>query len=651
MLKCILIFLCFSFKSFGQNNSFEILGASDLENIFEDGQAFSPSVARIDLFGIRNEIVSAQFVIHAKSDLDNVTIIIENLTNGQHVILNNELSYNFVKTVPLKENTDISFGSSLLRKAPASFPDYLSEEKTISVKKGIYQPVWLTIHIPENTLAGAYRGTIKIKSEQGMESVPVAITVYPPEMPDVSHLKTTNWYSINKDHYDFSTKYDEQYFKLLEAFINNMADHRQNIFRVDLDAVTASMGSNNKLQFDFMNFDRCIKLFERTGRMNSIETGFIAEFAEDWFSPVIKLRDFKVYTASGKVIEMKGEEYLPRFLPVFQKHLKVKGWLGKTLFHIADEPSNFNIISYRENSAYVHKYAPLLRRMDALEATFFDDRLEVWVPKLNELNDWWDIYKKAQQNGYELWYYMAMSTNGYPNRFIDCPLIETRILHWLNYRFGLTGYLHWGYNQWADKDPYTQMGLPAYGIGSNAIVYPKKEGVVNSIRWEEERNSLSDYEYLGLLEQEVLKLRKEMGAAGSWIDPRQRSVELSSKVISTMTNFTRDPKVLYNTKKEILQEILDFNVHPRLYVQTFPFADTKAVFGPVLVEITGYAEPGSTIFVNEKDITATNVTKEGVFRIAIEITPDNNKIRFTAKKNGSSRSTEREYAVANPTGK
>lgn len=651
MLKYIIILLCFSCRTFAQNVSFEILGTSDMENVFEDGYKFSPSNTKIDLFGIRNEIVSAQFVIHSKSDLVNVSVAFENLMNNKNVISANELKYNFVKSVPLKENSDLAFGNSLLRKAPSLFPDYLSEEKTISIKKDIYQPVWLTIHIPKNALSGSYKGTIKITSGGGSEMLPVTITIFPLDMPEVSHLKTTNWYSISKDHYDFNAKYDEKYFKLLEAFIHNMAEHRQNVFRVDLDAVTASLSADKKIKFDYTNFDRCVKIFESTGKMNSIETGFIAEFVEDWFSPIIKLRDFKVRNASGKIIEMKGEEYLPQFLPAFQNHLKEKGWLNKTLFHISDEPSNFNIISYRENSAYLHKYAPALRRMEALEGTFFNDRLEVWVPKLNELNDWWDVYKKAQNDGNELWYYMAMSTNGYPNRFIDSRLIETRILHWLNYRFGLTGYLHWGYNAWAGKDPYTQMGLPAHGVGSNALVYPKKDGVINSIRWEEERNSLSDYEYLWLLEQEVTKFKKEIGPEGSWINPQQRGVELASKVISSMTTFTRDPDVLYTTKKEILQEILDFNTHPKLYVQTYPFANSKVTLGPVLVEITGYAEPGSIVFVNDKDITKTNVTKEGVFRIAIEVTPENNKIKITAKQGALSKTIEREYFVAYPTGK
>jgi hypothetical protein len=100
-------------------------------------------------------------------------------------------------------------------------------------------------------LAGEYKGTIKIRSDQGIESVPIAITVYPPEMPDTSHLKTTNWYAITKDHYDFASKYDEKYFKLLEAFINNMADitaknvTKEGVFRIAIEVTP----DNNKIKF------------------------------------------------------------------------------------------------------------------------------------------------------------------------------------------------------------------------------------------------------------------------------------------------------------------------------------------------------------------------------------------------------------------
>jgi hypothetical protein len=50
----------------------------------------------------------------------------------------------------------------------------------------------------------------------------------------------------------------------------------------------------------------------------------------------------------------------------------------------------------------------------------------------------------------------------YSNRFIDYPLLKTRLLHRLNFRHGLSGYLHWGGNYW-DTDPYqnTEVGINA----------------------------------------------------------------------------------------------------------------------------------------------------------------------------------------------
>jgi hypothetical protein len=258
----------------------------------------------------------------------------------------------------------------------------------------------------------------------------------------------------------------------------------------------------------------------------------------------------------------------------------------------------------------------------------------------------WDSFKKAQRDGNELWYYMAMTTNAYPNRFIDSPLIETRILHWLNYRFGITGYLHYGFNSWVGDDPYKDMDESQYGVGANAIVYPLKDGIVNSIRWEQERNSLSDYEYLWLLEQKAAALKKSIAPHGFWIQPEQRGVELASQVIATTTQFSHDPKVLYNTKKEILNEILDMDKLPRLYVQTTPRANSRLTYGQILIEITGWTEPGSKVIMNDKDVT---VSKEGVFRTVVALTPAITTIKVTTSRDGHSKTIERAFSVEYPT--
>ena len=139
--------------------------------------------------------------------------------------------------------------------------------------------------------------------------------------------------------------------------------------------------------------------------------------------------------------------------------------------------------------------------MDAIETPHCLDRLEVWVPKLDHYATWQEAYNDAQRRGNEMWFYTVgiFQAGAYMNKTVDVPLIQSRTLHWLNYRFGLTGYLHWGFNSWTD-DPFE---APGQHRGDGWHVYPKKGGLLDSLRWEQMRNGIQDYECLRLLEEKI----------------------------------------------------------------------------------------------------------------------------------------------------
>jgi hypothetical protein len=342
MKTTLFTLLLLSSTLFAQTPPFELFCVSDLVKVFEDGYKLPERTNAIDIFGIRGEVLSAQMVIHAQADLRDVQVIVGSLSSTElrATIPLKNISYNFVRSIPLKVNTDIARGESLLRKAPASFPDYLSDERSTSLKKDQYQSIWLTIQIPKDALPGSYSGNIKVLTEQGSQSADIRLSVYPLTMPEKSNLYTTNWYQMNNKYHDFQKPFDEKFFKLIEVYAKNMAAHRQNVMRAELNAISATSDNNKNLRFDFSNYDRWVGIFEQTGGMSRIETGFIAHFETgDWEDTKIVLKDFDVKDeATGKVIQMKGESYLPQFLPAFEKHLKEKGWLEKTMFHISDEP-------------------------------------------------------------------------------------------------------------------------------------------------------------------------------------------------------------------------------------------------------------------------------------------------------------------------
>lgn len=118
--------------------------------------------------------------------------------------------------------------------------------------------------------------------------------------------------------------------------------------------------------------------------------------------------------------------------------------------HIADEPTARNAPSYGAISEYVKKHLPGVPVFDAvLTSKELAGTIDVWVPVLDVIHRDWKFYQDLKKQGKEIWFYTCVGPRGnYANRFLEQPLVQTRILHWINYKYGLAGYLHWGLNFW-----------------------------------------------------------------------------------------------------------------------------------------------------------------------------------------------------------
>ena len=626
--------------------SFEFFAVNDLVRIFEDGFRCPEPEGAIEIFGIRNEYVSAQCVVKANANIEHVTVSVSPLINGERSFSLDQgaVRWNFVGSIPILENTPKPRKTDLTRQAPARFPDYLAEDRQISLGPNEYRAVFLTIKIPRDAAAGQYEGTVTIETEQASKSLPLRLCVYPVTLPDERHLMVTKWCTTSKfkQFHGITSADSEKFYQMLALYARNMAEHRQNVFRVSLGLIASSRDGSGEFKFDFSKFDKWADVFWNTGRMDLLETGFVARFGDGgWSSTEILLRDFRVLDEStGRTVTVAGKDFLTHLLPALENHLREKGWLDKTVFHIADEPSNHNVMSWREASDFVHHCAPGLKRMDAIETPHCFDRLEIWVPKLDHLATWYDVYKRAQEKGNELWFYTVGIFQGgsYPNKTADVALIESRILHWLNYRFGLKGYLHWGFNQWTD-DPFE---APGKHRGDGWQVYPKKDGLMCSLRWEQMRNGLQDYEYLWMLEDKTAKIRAGLGERLSIIDPARRGVEIASQIVRSMSKFSRDPNDLYAAKKQIIDELMDLDRPPRVIVQTNP-REYTAVAGGCAIDLYGWAEPGTRITIGGREIP---VSDDGLFMENARLSRDY-KIVVEARKDRDTKKIVRFFELLN----
>ncbi len=241
----------------------------------------------------------------------------------------------------------------------------------------------------------------------------------------------------------------------------------------------------------------------------------------------------------------RAEENLRQFLRQLRNHLVQKGWLSRYVQHVHDEPHGTEMPIYRRLVHIVSEELPGVPTLDAI--SLLEDipsETTIWVPKLGTFDQRLDAIATHQAHGGQSWFYICLDPRGrYLNRFIDFPTLKVRLLPWVDYRYGLTGYLHWGGNFWTDR-PFEDV-QPDWGggfhlpAGDDAIVYPDPEhdGVFVSLRLEVMREGIEDYELL----------RESARHA------RERTDALARKVLPAFTDYVRDVNQFRIFERELLQ--------------------------------------------------------------------------------------------------
>jgi len=249
--------------------------------------------------------------------------------------------------------------------------------------------------------------------------------------------------------------------------------------------------------------------------------------------------------------DSRVEPYFTGFLSSLNAHLVEKNWKSIYFQHILDEPHGSEPPYYARIADLVHRNLPGVLTMDAVDASDIPEELkkncDVWVPQLGRFDNQMELIRDRIQSGHDVWFYTCLFPNKrYLNRLIDYPLLKVRLLHWLNFRYGFTGFLHWGWNYWTpepvkDTQPVIDANTQLLPPGDAFIVYPDRAGksVYSSIRLEAMREGIEDYELLLLLKQ------KNPAAAE----------QLSQAAITSFTEYVRDPAAFRKIERKLLQTL------------------------------------------------------------------------------------------------
>jgi len=496
-----------------------------LEKIFRETAFFPGAGAEADV--ARGEHASFQFALRSTGILRGFKAEATEFRSDNGRLEPARIGY--VGYVRMGRTTAES-GRDRLYSPSGFYPDPILPAPPAELPPLTTQPVWVSIPVPKEAPPGLYKGTIALTGTLDGRSFRTsrecAVRVYPPVI-EKTRLWVTNWFSTEADRLSLMNggrpvePYSERYWELLRALARAMADYRQNVALIPPLELTAYTLDNGRYGFDFARFDKTVGIFIEEGVIGRIEGGHIGGRESTWLTPFVVsvpevsgagAVEFRRYPISDE----RAVRFYSQFLPALAAHLAEKGWTDIYMQHLADEPIEENFASYVEIARFVRQYAPGLKIIEACHTRNLADLLDVWVPQLNFFDTDNAFYAETAAKGDEVWFYTCVFPQGeYANRFIEQPLIKTRLLHWINFRYASPGYLHWGFNWWTD-DPFnettriqTESGL-VLPAGDSWIVYPAQGRVLSSIRLEAMRDGIVDHELLCRLAEKRPDEAKEL---------------------------------------------------------------------------------------------------------------------------------------------
>jgi hypothetical protein len=419
--------------------------------------------------------------------------------------------------VPVKTHPKELPQSEMARPDLGEFPDPLLPLAGLKLEPGRTQPVWIKLSAGPDAKPGLYDVRLAVSAAGAAIPAAFKVRITPARVPQARSLKVTNWFYIDPDtarkQFPQVDGYNHDYWSLMANVGRVMAAHRQNTLLTPVRPLATPSIVDGKIVYDFARFDRWVETLMPTGVLDVIEGWHLLSRVNGYNTPTIipvdLIEDGRIVQKQLPPEDPRAEQALGNFVTQVYRHLQEKGLTKRYIQHLHDEPHDAELPHYRRYARLVKSWMPGVPLIDAIslkeDQQFLKDT-DIWVPLLGTFDSGVGDIEAHRKRGGQAWFYTAVLPQGaHLNRFIQQPLLKTRLLHWMNYRYGFNGYLHWGGNYW-DGDAYQNVQpiindvllLPA---GDSHLVYPDKErlSVASSIRLEAMLEGIEDYELLAQL--------------------------------------------------------------------------------------------------------------------------------------------------------
>lgn len=403
---------------------------------------------------------------------------------------------------------------------PGLVPDPLYPEAAARVSSQETQPFWITLRIPADAETGVRDLRVQFSFNDGRQrcELPVMLEVSPLVIRPRRDFHVIHWWrgEATWDYYQ-TEMFDERWWGLTRDQLVNMLDHgsdvvmvpaffeRRETFKRPCQLLVIDEPSPGRYDFDWTQVKRFTDMAKAIGFKHF-------EWPHMWIYWGVE-NPMRLYRkVDGRYVMLWPPDiggfsetylgFLRQFLPAFHQFLIREGLLDVSYFHLSDEPGgDQHLVNYRRARGILRELAPWMKVMDALSDIRYGKEgvTDIPIPIVSSAQAYIDA-------GIPHWVYFCCAPHGpWLNRFLDTPLPKIRMSGWLFYRLRAQGFLHWGFNYWHKMereeigDPFTDASnasWPEIPYGDPFMIYPGKDGPIDSLRWEVFAESLQDYAIL-----------------------------------------------------------------------------------------------------------------------------------------------------------
>jgi hypothetical protein len=410
--------------------------------------------------------------------------------------------------------------------------DPLPPGRAICIRRHVHTPFLVNIRTRPDTPAGIYRGRIAVTSEgRVLRDLDLEVKVWPYAIPEKWNFHTMGqfiWSNVERFH---GGEADEALFRRYYDFL---LDHR----------FTPTEQYRRPLS-PRMNLQELLRRGINTVYLNGNFSG-----------------------SDTEVEQLKRDA----------ERVTKLGALDHALVYIGDETNKWGEMQRRADLIHAHAPGAMVMIGGSIPRDELLGYIDIYDPQISGGSKVYSLEQDAirliaesQRRGEEFyWYVAAGPAYPYPNVQVENPLIASRVLFWMTWKYGVTGFEYYCYNLFErnqEADPAKRYpnvkwqadgwsrGWPSNGDG--LLFYP---GPISSLRFEAIRDGIEDWESHMVLRDcvEAVRNRKSGLRYSAMIQKAEEQLKVADEVVTDFRTYTQDPERLLAEREKLGNLIAEF---------------------------------------------------------------------------------------------